>query len=204
VQAGGVPVQAASHWQPESVQVVAAVSVLHSKAVPMHFLPTHAQPATLSQLVASVVALHFVTVPEQLSVAWQPLAFPHCFAVSAAQEVAVPMHTGAPPAPAVVPPATPPEPAWLTAPPVPPLALGAPASPATLESPPLAVSSAPEAPALCELLPLLLSPAAPAVSAPEAPAPEPLLSALVPPQLTLTETAQGTNQSQENRFMRSV
>jgi len=182
-------------------------------AVPPHLLPTQLQPSTLVQAAEVAAVEHFVGVPEQLLVGPQPLAAEHSWVVSVVHDAAVPLQTGAPPAPALPTEpaepavAAPPEPAWPGAPPAPPV-VEAPEPPAMLVAPP-ETPIAPASPPLLALPPLSLvaaaAPAAPAASLFEAPAspaePGELRSLPEPPQLTLTERAQGTNHSQRDFFM---
>lgn len=180
-----------------------------ARAVPLHLLPTQRQPSTLMHAAELVSVLHFVGVPEQALVGAQPFAAAHCWEDSVEHAAAVPLHTGAPPAPALamvpaVPPkpavAAPPEPAWLVVPPVPAMD-GAPASAPTLVSPAVTLI----APA--SLLPPLSleAPAAPAASLLELPAtpasPDGPKSLLEPPQLTVRDSAHGTSQTQDDFFM---
>ena len=125
-------------------------------------------------------------------------------------EAAVPLQTGAPPAPALAteppePPVdAPPEPAWPVLPP----AVEVPAPPAVPVSPP-ETPIAPASPAVLELPPVLsiapAAPGSPAASLPGAPAspaaPGELKPPLEPPQLTLIERAHGTSHSQVDFFM---
>lgn len=168
-QAGGCPVQAALHVHPGLVQVLADGSASQGMAVPTHFLPTQAQPVMASQLIASVGTLQLVTVPTQVSVPWQPLAFMHCLADKLLHAEALPAHTGAALAPAVptaLPPASPADPARPVPVPVP-AEPAAPASLGKLPSPPLTASE-PAAPASSPAFALPL--ASPIVkAAPDAP-----------------------------------
>ena len=184
-------------------------------AFPPHLLFAQAQPRTLPHSCKVVTVAHFVAVPEHELVGVQPLATEHCCSVSDEHAVAAPLHTGAPPEPppALEPEAPavdmPPEPARLvvppvpTAPPVPPTE-EAPASPATLALP-LELSGAPASPPELEPALSFETPAAPAASLFEAAAspalPDEPMSVLDPPQLMLSETAHGTNHSQEDLFM---
>jgi hypothetical protein len=208
-------VQAGSHTQPESVHTVSMLRFVQAVAVPPHLLPTQLQPLTLVQAAELVSVEHLVGVPAQLLVGWHPLAAEHCCADSVAHDVAAPLQTGAPPAPALAiepaePPVdAPPEPACPVVPPAPPPG-EAPAPPAVLVAPPgMLMAPAPASPALLVLPPLSFAtapaPAAPAASLLEAPAspaaPGELKSLLEPPQLTLTERTHGTSHSQEDLFM---
>jgi hypothetical protein len=195
--------------QPESAHTTSDTRSAQARAVPLHLLPAQRHPSTLTHAAEVVAVLHFVGVPEQASVGVQPFSPVHCWADSVEHAATVPLHTGAPPAPALagepaVPPepamAAPPEPAWLVVPPLPAMD-GAPASPPTLLSPALTLI----APAS---LPPPLSfeaPAAPAVSLLELPArpasPDGPKSLLEPPQLTVRDRAHGTSQTQEDFFM---
>jgi len=113
--AGGEPLQAAFQVQPELSHEVETTIASHAVAVPAHFVPFHAQPATLPQSAEVVSLVHAVGVPEQVSVATQPLSVAHSFTVSVVHAFAVPPQTA--PAPA--------DPATLVLPPV-----SAPAAPA--------------------------------------------------------------------------
>lgn len=194
--------------QPESAHITSALMSAHAVAVPPHLLPAHVQPSTLAHAAEVVGVLHFVGVPEQASVGVQPFSPAHCWEESAEHAAAVPLHTGAPPAPALaaepaVPPepavAAPPEPAWLVVPPLPAMD-GAPASPPTLLSPAVTLIAPASPPPLS-----FEAPAAPAVSLPELPArpasPDGPKSLLEPPQLMVRDRAHGTSQTQEDFFM---
>lgn len=197
--------------QPESAHSTLEARSAQGLAVPLHLLASQRQPSTLMHAAEVLAVLHLVGVPEHAFVGAQPLAAAHCWEESVAHAVAVPLHTGAPPAPALasepaVPPeppiAAPPEPAWLVVPPVA-ITGGAPASPPTPVSP-AATLIAP-----ASLLPAWsvgAAPAAPAVSllleSPASPAPpDGPKSLLEPPQLTVRERAHGTSQTQEDFFM---
>ena len=189
-QAGGVPVQAAFQLQPELLHAVEVANTGHAVGMPPHEV-VNTQPAILPQAVASAAELQSFGVPEQVSVAEQPLATLHCWAERLEQAVALPPQTNAapavPPEPALappLPPVAPPVPALLPPLPalVPPLPLPAEAPP----EPPL-VPSPPDVPALA------MSPAWPAVSAPVSPAvalpPSPLPALSIMPPLALSSPA---------------
>jgi hypothetical protein len=199
--------------QPESEHIVSTFRLVQAVAVPVHLLPTQPQPSILMQAAELTALEHLLGVPEQLLVGPQPLSAKHSCADSVVHEAAVPLQTGAPPAPALAteppepPVAAPPEPAWPVLPP----AVGVPAPPAVPVSPPETLI-APASPAVPELPPLLSiapaapgAPGAPAASLPGVPAspaaPGELELPLEPPQLTLIERAHGTSHSQVDFFM---
>jgi len=63
--------------QPESEHVVSALMVVQAVAVPVHLLPSQAQPSILMQVAKLAALEHLVGVPEQLLVCSQPLSAKH-------------------------------------------------------------------------------------------------------------------------------